>query len=91
MTQFFLCGPLQGMKWLHLLKSRVVTSPELAASMEALYQIILGKPTWHVVATYREHQWELRHLICMGLVEFSPRTGMVRPARELAWEALEEE
>jgi hypothetical protein len=82
LTQVFLCGPLQALKCLHLLKSRMEPTPALAARLEALLGEVQQRPKWHSISLYKTGLGELRHLISMELVEFSPRKALLQPVKQ---------
>lgn len=79
LSQVFLAAPMQLMRALERLCSRIPESADLEQRLGSLLREVNATPKWHPLRTYAARSREIAHLIRMDQVQFSPNKGMVRP------------
>lgn len=80
LSQFFLAAPLQLMKGIERLRSRIPETAGLETELAALLAQIESNPKWHPMRPYADRSEALGYLVRMEKVLFSPNKGRVRPA-----------
>ena len=81
-TQILLAGPLQAIKAVALIRSRIPESAGLELKLEAARSAVAAKGGWHSLADHAEIMQEIAYLIRMEKVEFSPRGGRIKIAAD---------
>lgn len=77
-SQVCLAAPLQCLRAISRLRSRLPVSPDLERRLTSLLDSVNATAGWHPVRHYADQSEEIGHLIRMEKVQFSPRKGMVR-------------
>ena len=78
LNQLFLCAPLQLIKGIGRLRSRLNPDRALEQRLVALLADINAKDKWETLDDYPQQIQELQYLIRMEKIQFSPRTGKLR-------------
>ena len=79
LSQLFLAAPMQVMRGISRIQSRIPESPQLELGLVSLLQEVNANPSWHPLRTYTNRAEEIGYLIRMEKIQFSPRKGTVRP------------
>jgi hypothetical protein len=78
LTQVFLAGPLQILKWIGQLRSVIRYSPQYEARLFDLLGAIRAEPRWLPLDSVEEYRREVADLIRMGYLDFSAKEGKIK-------------
>jgi uncharacterized membrane protein len=78
LSQIFLAAPLQVLRGLERLHSRLPGTRDLEERLTTLLETVNANPSWHPLRGYGDRAGEIGYLIRMEKVQFSPRKGSVR-------------
>lgn len=79
-SQILLCAPIQLIKFVSCLLSKIQNEPRTEQALTKLLGEIRENGKWHEAATYSDRLNLLGHLINMDKVDFSARKGVVKAA-----------
>lgn len=77
-SQVCLAAPLQFLRAISRLQSRLPDSPDLEQRLASLLEIVNRTSGWHPIRHYDDRAEEIGYLIRMEKIQFSPRKGTVR-------------
>lgn len=78
LSQIFLAAPLQILRGMDRLRSRLPESLDLQQRLASLLETVNANPAWHPLQTYADRSEEIGCLVRMEKIQFSPRKGTVR-------------
>ncbi len=79
LSQIFLAAPMQLMKGIDRIQSRIPETEDLERRLDSLLREVNATPKWHPLLTYANRAEEIGYLIRMEKIQFSPNKGTVRP------------
>lgn len=78
LSQIFLAAPLQILRGIGRLRSRLPESLDLEQRLASLLETVNANPAWHPLRIYTDRAEEIGCLVRMEKIQFSPRKGSVR-------------